>query len=334
MEAIRIGILGAGIFARQHHLPALLHLPEQFQVVAVCSRSEASTDAFNALLREPVPAYHEMQAFLQHPGMEAVDAVLPINLLPVAVERTLKAGKHLLSEKPIAPNVDYGQILRRLHEREHADLVWMVAENWRYSATIQGAKALLAEGAIGEPLLAHWAIHVQMDDDNPYFNTAWRKTPDYQGGFLLDGGVHHVAALRTLFGDVKRVSAFTRLIREDLPPADTLAATLEFESGMLATYAVTYAGRAPQDTTLNIVGKQGAMHVNRDELRVVPLAGEAKTHTYNDGNGIRGELEAFAAAIRSKSPHLNTPLETLKDLAVLEALLDSAEAGISVLPKV
>jgi predicted dehydrogenase len=71
--------------------------------------------------------------------------------------------------------------------------------------------------------------------------TEWRKVPTHQGGFLLDGGVHYVAGLRRLLesqptNKVSRLSAFTTLLQEHLPPVDTINATLKLESGVSGTY--------------------------------------------------------------------------------------------------
>ena len=76
---------------------------------------------------------------------------------------------------------------------------------------------------------------------NKYYHTDWRRSGTFPGGFLLDGGVHHVAALRQVVGEIVSVSAEVRQVRADLPPADTLSAALEFESGVIGSYSVTYA---------------------------------------------------------------------------------------------
>lgn len=72
--------------------------------------------------------------------------------------------------------------------------------------------------------------------------TAWRKTPHYQGGFLLDGGVHYVAATRRLLGSDKPVaiSAYTTLLQKHLPPVDTVNAIWKTESGASGTFSVSF----------------------------------------------------------------------------------------------
>lgn len=319
---IKLGLLGAGLFARDAHVPNLLALSQVFHITAVYSRSEDSARALTAKLPYEVAVYHDMETLLARDDIDAVDIVLPIGVMPSAVEMALKAGKHILSEKPMSPTVAEGRRLLDLYE--NSNKIWMVAENWRYAGAIQKAREVIEE--IGRPLLASWAIHVQMTPENKYYHTGWRRDESFPGGFLMDGGVHHAAAWRFLLGEVDSVTAITTQTREDLPPADTMSAALQFQSGLLATYGVTYAGRAPEDTTLNIIGEKGAIHVNRDHLTLI-------THTsrqefrYDHPDGIYHQFVAFAEALLNGRPHLNPPQEALKDVALVEAMLKSAELG-------
>src|SRR5690606_19263869 len=120
---------------------------------------------------------------------------LPINAMPDAVEKALRAGKHVVSEKPMAPTVARGQALLAC---ERSDRVWMVAENYRYIKAYAAAAEILASGRLGRPLLCHWAAPSVLAPDNKYYQTDWRRSGDLPGGFLLDGGVHYAAALRMI----------------------------------------------------------------------------------------------------------------------------------------
>jgi predicted dehydrogenase len=268
---------------------------------------------------------------LARPDIEAVDIVLPIDVMPDVVAMALQAGKHVVSEKPIAPDVATG---RRLLARyaEHPGQVWMVAESWRYEDAFEQAAALIRAGEIGRPLLCDWTLHKPITPDNEYYQTAWRQVPAYPGGYALDAGVHHAAVLRLILGDIREVSAVTAQVRSDLPPLDTLSASLQFANGVLGTYLVTFAVGAPWPPALRITGESGALSVWHQKLTVT-REGTPHTLPVKANRAVEAELVAFAQAIRAQQPHRNSPAEALQDLAVIEAMLRSAETGLKVSPE-
>ena len=328
---IRLAVIGAGIFARESHLPAILALGDTFELAAISSRTPASAAQFNALLAAPVAVHHDLADVLARDDIEAVDLALPITAMPAAIEAALAAGKHVISEKPAAPDVATGQRLLESYAR-HPGQVWMVAENYRYEAPFVEAREVVASGVLGRPVLADWAIYVEMRPGNKFYHTAWRQDPAYMGGFVLDGGVHHAAGLRFVLGEVASVTATATQIQPDLPPVDTLSAALLFESGALASYSVTFAAGAPWYGALQVVGERGALRMQRGGEVEVTVDGQTEVHAVTGFSGIEGEFAAFAAAIREGTPHRNPPAETLRDVAVIEAILAAAASGQRVTP--
>ena len=104
-KPIRLGIIGAGIFMRDAHLPSLLRLAELYQVVAICSKSGESARALAKNVPAEVAIYTDWAEVFNRSDIDAVDIVLPIDLMPTVVQQGLESGKHLISEKPIAANV-------------------------------------------------------------------------------------------------------------------------------------------------------------------------------------------------------------------------------------
>lgn len=323
---IRLALIGAGIFARDMHLPALAALGDLFHITAVYSRTLANAEALAARLPAPAAASDDLDAILARDDVEAVNIVLPIPQLPDAVRRALDAGKHIISEKPVAPDVATGRALLA-HYAGHADRVWMVAENYRYEPTYLRAAEIVASGAIGRPGVAVWPIQIDMTPNNKYYHTAWRRSNTFPGGFLLDGGVHHAAALRLILGEIASVSALAGIIRGDLPPWDTLHAALAFASGVSGVYSITFAHAAPWSTALDIVGDAGALRVRLGALELAS-GGATERIELPAPRGVEEELRAFAAAIRDGAPHRNPPAQAVQDVAVIEAMLRSAETGV------
>lgn len=324
-DPIRIAIIGAGLFARDAHIPAILACGDRYHIVAIYSRTLANAAARAAEIPYPVEVTDDLPTLLARPDIEAVDVVLPIHVMTPILAMALASGKHVISEKPVAPDVATG---RKLIEGYAGQKVWMVAENWRYEDSFIQAAQLIAQGAIGKPMLASWSIHSPISAK--YHATEWRRSGAFPGGFLLDGGVHHVAAWRLVLGEITRVSAFTALMHQDFLPADTITANLQFASGVICSYSVIYGSSVFWTSGLTVNGENGYLSVWRDAITVQVNGGEKQVIKSNNMRTVDTEFEAFAEAVRGGAEVRATPIEGLRDVAVVEAMLRSAETGQSI----
>jgi predicted dehydrogenase len=328
---IKLGMIGAGIFAREAHAPSLNNLSDTFEVAAVYSRTEESARQLASLFPNSPDIYTDMDALLARDDIDAVDIIMPIYLLPDTVRKALAAGKHVISEKPIAPTVAEGkQLLEDV--KAHRNQVWMVGENWRYEDGLTKGRDLVQSGQIGTPYIFHWAIHIQLDPSNKYYQTAWRRDNSHPGGYILDGGVHHIAGLRMILGEVKSVAAHTTQNRPDLPPVDTVAASIEMESGLIGTYTVTYSKGVNRETALHIVGSEGELQVRRGDVTLIRDGEAVQTFEEDRYDSVQKELSAFARAINDGEGLRATPQEALQDVAIVEAFLESARQGKHITP--
>ncbi len=314
-----MALVGAGIFAQDAHLPALLRLADRFAVRMIYSRSHENAVRLAAMLPHPVETTTSLDHLFRAPHIDAVDLLLPIDVQPSVVEQALACGKHIISEKPIAPTC---ATARRLigQWQTHPALLWMVGENWRYETAFVRAADLVRSGVIGRPVTCSWAIHQAVTPDSRYYHTEWRRSGRIPGGFLLDGGVHHVAALRLILGELEVVGAAPTQVSPDLPPADTLSATLRFANGVVGSYLSCYAAASPWPPALHIVGHAGSLRVERGRIEVT-RGGATEVIPCPARDGLDNELMAFADAIQRGIPHRNTPQEALADLQVMEAML-------------
>jgi predicted dehydrogenase len=330
-QPIRLALIGAGVFARDAHLPSLLRHPDRFEIAAIYSRTHATAQSLAEQIPGGTEIFTNLDALLERSDIEAVAVLLPITALPATISKTLAAGKHTLSEKPIAADVASARQLLAQHAhhantKSGAKTIWMVGENWRYESAFVQAADIIRSGLIGTPLTCHWAIYTPITAKSKYYHTLWRRDSSVPGGFIMDGGVHHMAALRLVLGEITQVSATTRQNSPDLPPADTIAATLTFANGVTGSYLATYATGAPWPPQLHIGGSAGSLRVQRKEIE---LTREGKTERIETTgfDGVEKEQLAFADSIRTGAPHRNSPAEALRDLAVVEALLTAAATG-------
>jgi predicted dehydrogenase len=105
--------------------------------------------------------------------------------------------------------------------------VWAVAENWRFKKTTQMVEEdVVASGVLGEIRFADFTyLSFQKPD-----NLRWRGSPRYSGGYKLDSGVHFIALLRKVVGEIAEVSASVSQRVAYLPPADRATAILSFDT--------------------------------------------------------------------------------------------------------
>ncbi|KAK4201170.1 putative oxidoreductase [Triangularia verruculosa] len=340
-----IALLGAGIFARHEHLPAILASPELLSLKAVYSRSQTSATALADSLPSGGPKpdiYYDsptepgrgLADLLKRDDIVAVDVALPIVSQPEVIRQALKAGKHVLSEKPVAADVKGARELIEWYNTQLGENkpLWGVAENFRYmeSLVFAGEEVKRIGGRVVTFKLEKFGW---VAEDNKYFNTQWRKVPDYQGGFLLDGGVHFVAALRYLLGasgqELSKLVAYTALLEERLQPLDTIHGVASTKQGVNGSVVISFGTEFKNGTDVEIVTTNGTVSWNPTEVKTVTKEGESKKE-FEYSSGVAAEVAVFAQAIKAgteKVDGLQTPEEALRDLEVLEGLLESGSGS-------
>ncbi|KAI0657622.1 oxidoreductase family protein [Cubamyces menziesii] len=361
MPAKGVAILGSGIFASEAHLPAIALLGDAIELKAVYSRSNKSASAFARdaqdvlKLKNPLDVYHDedpevsLDALLSRSDIVAVIVVLPITVQPGVILKALAAGKHVLSEKPVAPDVAQGRALIKEYEAKYKPkgLVWRVAENFEAEPGFHAARRVIQEGKIGKVTFYNARVVNYIDEDSKWYKTPWRTVPEYQGGFLLDGGVHTIAALRVILpSPFKAVSAFASLAKDILPPHDTINAIVKSEDGSHGLVELTWgaptASRASQaGNNITVTGTEGWLEVSRANgvMRVSvkttirdkdgkPTGQEATEVIEENEVGIQKEIESFLQAIDGSDDGIDHPRGTLVDVAFIQAALNSNGAPV------
>ncbi len=135
---LRVSLIGAGLFARSAHLPALQALGERVQVQAVYSRSLEKAAALAAEFGPATTATDHWPSLVERGDIDAVAVVWPVNQQEAVVRAALAAGKHVISEKPVGPDRATAAALVGWYAALPASKpIWMVAENWRYEAAFR-----------------------------------------------------------------------------------------------------------------------------------------------------------------------------------------------------
>ena len=328
---IRLGIVGTGLAVKKLHWPALVRMADRFVVAAFANRTRATAEEFAALAGLPMDNYvSDYHALLRRDDIEAVLVCVPIPQLLSITRDCLAAGKHVICEKP--PGVDLAearQFLALPGQYPHQKV--MMTENFFYRDDLRLARSLVEGGAIGRPqlLLERWVDRL-VPTPGEYSGTPWRYKPDYRGGPLLDGGVHSIATVRLLGGDITRLYARTEWINTTMNAPSALAMTFEFAGGASGNCIWGFLGNPVRDEVRDtrLYGSEGVLI---DSLGLACLIhADGSTEEYRVESTDRGHynmLLNFHDAIVHDEPMVAGLRQSVENMLVVLRALDSAELG-------
>ena len=218
-EAVRWGVLGTALIARQHVIPALQGAA-RCELRGIASRSTATATAAAAEFNIP-QAYGTYEAMLADPEIDAVYVPRPNDLHAPWTTRVLAAGKHVLCEKPITLRAGEAEAVAAV-SRQH-DVLVMEAFMYRFHPAWDIVRRLLAEDAIG-----------RITDVSIWFGFRSTRPDDYRhtlatgGGALYDVGCYAIDAVRTLLGPEPDKVLATARIGPESGVDMTFAAILDY----------------------------------------------------------------------------------------------------------
>jgi predicted dehydrogenase len=291
-------------------------------VVAVASRDPQRARAYAA--ERGIPRAHgSYEALLADPEVDVVYVSLPNSLHLPWAERSLRAGKHVLCEKPLSRRAADVEAAFALAERE--GLVLTEGFMWRHHPQVAQAQRLIADGAIGTLRLirAEFAGPVALAGDP-------RLLRAMDGGALMDVGCYCVSGARALAGgEPLEVHAQRAAGGEDVDLA--LTALLRFDGDVLATFDCAFVG--PHRSGLEAIGDTGRLRLTdpwhaRDPVLELAREGEPVERLAAERtNHYALQVADVEAAARGERPPLLGRDDALGQARAIEALYASAEAG-------
>jgi len=321
---IKLGIIGTGLAAKILHLPALKRLSGKFEITAICNHTEKKAKEFSDLVGG-VKYYLDYNELLKDKNVEAVDIILPIDLNYQVTIDSLKAGKHIFLEKPLAASMTEAK--KMLEPKLKYRQVMLLAENFRYRKVYNSVIDLLKKKSVGKVYVAQWNVFYQVTSDKDYGATKWRQKHKYVGGFMLDAGVHNIAALRMLFGEIKSVAAFTESINPKIGKPDTMSAQMIFSSGIKVIYNLFFTVKYHWENKLLVFGDKGTIEVNDDIISLKLNDDNPKIIDASDFGGYDEEFMDLYNAIVNRTKVRSAFIDGYKDMEVVFAALESAVAN-------
>jgi predicted dehydrogenase len=260
----RIGIIGVG-FGAQVHVPAFRS--EGWEVAAICSRSreKAQKAAAEAEIKD---VYTDAMDMIRRDDLAAVSIITPPGAHHALSIAALRAGKHVLCEKPFA--LDVKQAKEMLSAAEASRRTAMIAHEFRHTPQRRYIKQLLNEGYVGKFRLC--TIELFLDryvtkEPRPF---TWIARKSDGGGLLGALGSHYIDGLRDWFGEVASVSGWLATLRPELVDTatgkkvqaetdDTFSMTLTFKNGGRATMIASFATTPTRGVKIAVMGDNGTL---------------------------------------------------------------------------
>jgi predicted dehydrogenase len=318
-EPVRWGVLSTAAINKK--VLAGARLSSAVRVVAVASRDGERAAAFAA--GHDIPRWYAgYPALLADPDVEAVYVPLPNALHHEWTLAALRAGKHVLCEKPYSRRPE--QVTEAFALARSGGLVLSEAFMYRYSPQIRRLAELVASGAIGELRLVTASFSHPMPDAADI-----RASAGLDGGSLMDVGCYCVSAFRLLAGEPRRVTA--QAVAAPSGVDETFVATLSFAGGVLAHLDSGF--RIPGRSHLEVVGSRGTVRVSDPWHGVTPgleLTGADGVRVQvpvEVANAYQLELEEFGAAVRGVPSSVLGEADALGQARTIEALYQSAATG-------
>ncbi|MFE6823811.1 Gfo/Idh/MocA family protein [Streptomyces sp. NPDC057690] len=231
---VRAAIVGIGAIGRGSHLPALQQLAAEgeAEVVAAVDIDATAVEAFCA--ESGVPhAYTDLERMLAEQRPDLVTICTPPTLHREQSVAALRAGAWVWCEKPPVPTLaDYDAV--QAEEGAAAGPYSSIVFQHRFGSGTRHVGRLLAEQALGRPLVAH--CQTTWYRDTAYYAVPWRGRWQTEGGGPAMGhGIHQMDLLLDLLGPWSEVRAMAARLVHDVETEDVSTALVRFESGAMAT---------------------------------------------------------------------------------------------------
>jgi predicted dehydrogenase len=272
MNPVRFGIVGLGNMGVIHARNLLAGDVPRAELAAVCDEDPARLAAYADKAR----TFTDLNQMI---GSGAIDALLiatPHFAHPDAAITALRAGRHVLVEKPVAVHKAEVERMLAAHTGDAARLTFGAVFNQRTNPAYQKIRHLIQSGELGAVQRVQWTLTDWFRSDAYYASSPWRATwAGEGGGVLVNQSPHQLDLWCWLFGRPNRVRAFCHFGKyHSIEVEDEVTAYLEMPGGVTGVF-ITSTGEAPGTNRLEIAAERGRLIYENGQLRF--LRNEAPT---------------------------------------------------------
>ncbi|MBQ4339112.1 MAG: Gfo/Idh/MocA family oxidoreductase [Clostridia bacterium] len=304
------------------------------EIAAICDCDEENLRAAGERYGIPEEKWvTDYMDIVNNKDIDVVTVAIPDQLHKKVSCDLLRAGKHVLCEKPLAlTREDVEEIVKVADE---SGSKFMVGQICRFTPAFEKAKEIIEAGTLGEL----YFVESEYAHDYMYIIDNWRSDPKRHG--VIGGGCHAVDLLRWLAGDPQEVFAYgTHKLLPQVEYDDATIAIMKFDDNLAGKVFVSTGCKRDYTMRTVIYGTKGTLIcdntsptmtlfvVGEDELAKEPETIEIQV---NNHNAVK-EFEVFADAIINDKPVATDAREGAKTVAVCLAIVEAAKTGKIVKP--
>jgi len=254
-KKIRIGLLGCGRVA-PYHLHAISKIPK-CELAAVCDIVEEKAKVI--ALKNNVRYYTRYEDMLLDRSIDLISVCTPHGLHAEHAIKAANSGKHVITEKPMAMNINDADLMIEACKRNNVRL-FVIKQN-RYNPPVIKAREALEKGRFGKLILLNTTVFWTRPQN--YFDMdAWRGTKAMDGGVIMNQASHHIDLVQWFGGDVESVFAYGNTLTHSFEVEDTAVVSLKFKNGAMGVIQGT-TSTFPKNLegSLTILGEKGTVKI-------------------------------------------------------------------------
>lgn len=337
-ENLGYGIIGCGVIA-PWHARAVQNLPNA-ELIAVCDvlpeKAEKLKTDFGAQY-----AYTDYRDLIARDDIDIVSICVPSGLHAAVGIDAAKAGKHIMSEKPLDVTLENIDNLIKTCRDEDVKLACIFQR--RTSNLWQLVKKTIDEGKIGKMVLA--SAYLKYFRSQEYYDSAgWRGTWELDGGgALMNQCVHLIDLLRWIMGPVDTIFAFADHLARKIEVEDTCVSSMKFKSGAFGTMEGTTSVTPGMNHRMELHGETGTILIDGETVIKWDVPGEDKEEivkglsdnvgnaasdpTAIAGDGHQIQIADLIAAIKEDREPMVNGEEARKAVEFILAVYQSSKTG-------
>jgi UDP-N-acetyl-2-amino-2-deoxyglucuronate dehydrogenase len=336
---LRLALVGCGRIAA-NHFSAMEGHSDHIELVDVCDIDPAALKA--AVERTGAQGHGQLADMLKATTADLVVLTTPSGLHPQQAVDVAKAGKHVMTEKPMATRWQDG--LRMVKACDDAGVRLFVVKQNRRNATLQLLKQAVEQGRFGR--IYNVAMNVFWTRPQDYYDqgNGWRGTWEFDGGAFMNQASHYIDLLNWIVGPVESVMAYTATQARNIEAEDSGVAAIKWRSGAMGTLNVsmlTYPKNL--EGSITILGEKGTARIGGvavneiqewqfeqvlPEDEQIKAASYATTSVYGFGHPLY--YGNVIATLRGEAEPETDGRSGLKSLELLVAMYRSAKDGTKV----